>query len=109
MQCRLHLIYVILPFIFTACKGPNQPKDQEKAIGLMKEGTDFMLVGMRTEFSDSITSAASYRLAVSKFLEAIKLDPDNKKLGLYLPDVYSKLRISDSVTYWRSWLNPEDR
>ena len=99
----------ILILALTACNNKTNPINKKKSLVLMKEGADFIILGINIEFSDSLKAATYYRQATNKFLEAIRYDPTNKKLGIYLPDVYSKLRLSDSVIYWRNWLNPEDR
>ena len=127
MKSLKKYIFTISYFIIAACNSNNSSKTgiyktekdslieykakSDEILKIMKEGSNFLIQGMELDMKmhDSITSKIYYRKALDKFLIALAVDTTRKKVGIYIPDLYVKLKMFDSASYWKNWLGPEDK
>ena len=120
MKIRSFFIYSLFIGTHISCGNANhKTKEQEIAIkyiedskeilALSKQGADLIGKAMKVAFSDSMQAAKYYRDALDKFLAAVAIDTTRKRTGIYLPDLYGKLKMRDSVIYWRNWLGVVDQ
>lgn len=95
--------------VLLSCKQNDSKKKREHILKLCKEAAGYMEIGMLGEMNDSSKAAVNYRKALNKFIEALNVDKSQKKIGIYLPDLYNKLNMTDSANYWKEWLGEEYR
>jgi hypothetical protein len=100
-------IFFTTALLLHSCNQIDEKQKQENILKLMNEAGDFLQMGMIEEITDSAKAMIHYRKALNKFFEALAIDKKQKKIGIYIPDLSSKLKIEDSSLYWKEWLGKE--
>jgi tetratricopeptide (TPR) repeat protein len=100
---------ILLIIVFASCKSKSQERiDVSKSLILFKEGSDLLIEGFRSNFTDSLAGQKYYKNAIEKFNAAYKADSTNLHLCVYLDDLHYYIQQFDSALYWAFRLSSID-